>query len=188
MLLEDKKTALLLIDIQQGMNDEAYYGGNRNNRDAEVNAQRILERWRDQSLPVFHVQHSSQHPDSPLHQSSPGFAFKEEVNPHAEESVIVKQVNSAFIGTDLKEQLDRAGIHTLVIVGLTTNHCVSTTARMAGNYGYRIILISDATATFDRVGIRGERYDAETIHLTSLASLNDEFATVVDTETLLSKA
>ena len=74
MKLKDQNPALLLIDIQKGMDDEAYYGGNRNNRDAEANAQRILERWREQDLPIFHIQHSSQNPESPLHQSRRGFA------------------------------------------------------------------------------------------------------------------
>lgn len=185
MKLISAKPALLLVDIQKGLDDEAYYGGNRNNPDAEVNAQRILVRWRALGLPIFHVQHSSQNPASPLHKSNPGFAIKDEVKPVPGEPVLVKNVNSAFIGTGLKERLDQADIKTVVIVGLTTNHCVSTTARMAGNYGYQTILVADATATFDRVGINGEKYDAETMHLTSLASLNDEFAEVVNTETLV---
>lgn len=185
MELHHGKSALLLIDIQEGLKEETYYGGNRNNSSAEANARRILDRWRELSLPLFHVQHSSQNNESPLHASKPGFAFQEVVQPQPGEPVLVKNVNSAFIGTNLKEQLDQLEIRTLVIVGLTTNHCVSTTARMAANYGYETILIADATATFDRIGINGEQYDAETIHQISLASLNDEFATVVDTEELL---
>lgn len=185
MKLKDKKWALLLIDIQKGMDDEANYGGNRNNRNAEANAQRILEQWRGLGLPIFHVQHSSKHPESPLHPSRSGFEIKDEVKPQANEPVLEKRVNSAFIGTDLKQQLDEAGVTTLVIVGLTTNHCVSSTTRMAGNYGYETLLVSDATAAFDTIGINGEKYDAETIHLTTLASLNEEFAKVVTTEQLL---
>lgn len=185
MQLKNGKSALLLIDIQKGLKDESYYGGNRNNSGAEANARRILDKWRELSLPIFHVQHSSQNTESPLHASKPGFALQEIVQPWPGEPVLIKHVNSAFIDTNLKEQLDQLGIKTLVIVGLTTNHCVSTTARMAGNYGYETILIADATATFDRMGINGEKYDAETIHQISLASLNDEFAEVVDTETLI---
>ncbi len=186
MKLDKQNTALLLVDIQQGLDETAYYGGNRNNPNAEANMQRILKQWRSLNLPLFHVQHSSINPKSPLHRSKPGFVIKNEVKPLSDEPVLVKSVNSAFIGTDLQERLNQKGIEALIIIGLTTNHCVSTTVRMAANLGYSTILVADATAAFDSVGINGERYDAETIHLTSLASLNDEFATVVNTETLLS--
>ncbi len=99
--------------------------------------------------------------------------------------LITKKVNSAFIGTNLKAELDAQNIQCVVITGLITNHCVSTTTRMAGNYGYETIVIADATATFDRTGILGEKYSAEIIHLTSLANLKDEFAEVMNTEQLL---
>jgi nicotinamidase-related amidase len=124
---------------------------------------------------------------SKFHQSNKGFEFNENVFPIENEPIITKDVNSAFIGTDLKQQLDKLNINTLVIIGITTNHCVSTTTRMAGNFGYTTYLISDATATFDRIGINGEKYDSETIHLTALASLNEEFATVWNSEKLMSK-
>ena len=100
MKLREKKPALLLIDIQKGMDEEAYWGGNRNNKDAEKYCAQILHRWREMELPVFHVQHSSQNPQSKLHHTHPGFEIKEEVKPLDSEPVIVKNVNSAFIGTD----------------------------------------------------------------------------------------
>ena len=185
MKLRERKPALLLIDIQKGFEDEDYWGGNRNNKDAEIKSGQILNQWRALNLPVFHIRHSSQNPNSKLHASHKGFEIHDSVKPISGEPVITKNVNSAFIGTDLKEQLDEQGINTLVIVGLTTNHCVSTTTRMAGNYGYHTILISDATATFDRMGINGEKYSSEIIHLATLANLKDEFAEILDTDQLL---
>ncbi|MEM9918456.1 MAG: cysteine hydrolase family protein [Bacteroidota bacterium] len=185
MNLKNEKTALLLVDIQKGLDDEAYYGGNRNNPDAEQKMAAILHRWRALGLPLFHIQHSSQNVESPLHRSHPGFEIKPEVKPLAGEPIIVKEVNSAFIGTDLKDRLDAQAIRRLVIIGLTTNHCISTTTRMAGNLGYETILVSDATATFDRIGINGENYSSEVIHLTSLASLQEEFAQIKTTEEVL---
>ena len=65
----------------------------------------------------------------------------------------------ANTGTNLEKQLKDAGINTIVLVGLTTDHCVSTTTRMGGNLGFRVFVISDATATFDRVGPGGKKHD-----------------------------
>jgi nicotinamidase-related amidase len=94
-------------------------------------------------------------------------------------------VNSAFIGTDLEKDLRRDGIDTLVIVGLTTNHCVSTTARMAGNLGFKTYVVSDATAACARLALDGTLRPAEAVHSAALSDLHQEFAAVVDTEEIL---
>lgn len=187
MKLRDKKPALILIDVQKGFLDESYWGGNRNNKEAEKLSGEILEAWRSLSLPIFHIRHSSTNLQSKLHESDPGFEFNDYVLPQNNEPIITKNVNSAFIGTDLKEKLDFQKLDTLVILGITTNHCVSTTARMAGNFGFETYVISDATAAFDRVGIHGEKYEAELVHLMALANLSEEFATILNTEELLRK-
>jgi len=178
------RPALLLVDIQKGFDNIEYWGGQRNNPDAEENAGELLRLWRKHQLPVFHIQHCSSNPESLLHESNEGNDFKDMVKPISSEPVIKKNVNSAFIGTDLKEQLDNLKITSLVIVGLTTDHCISTTARMAGNLGFDTFLVSDATATFNKKGLEGENFTAELIHATALASLNNEFATIVTTDLL----
>lgn len=174
--------ALILIDIQKGFQDVAYWGGDRNNVDAEKKAGELLEIWRSKKLPIFHVQHCSSNPNSILNETNSGNQFQDIVKPLEDETVIKKNVNSAFIGTNLKVLIDNANITNLVIVGLTTDHCVSTTTRMAGNFGYTVYLVSDATATFNKKGLNGEDFSAELIHQTALASLNEEFAQVVNSE------
>jgi len=176
------KPALILIDIQKGFDDIKYWGGQRNNQNAEINAAELLALWRANNLPIFHIKHCSTNPVSLLNEANVGNDFKEIVKPLAGELIIKKNVNSAFIGTDLKYRLDLAKITKLVIVGLTTDHCVSTTTRMAGNLGFDTYLVADATATFNKTGIDGQVFSAELIHETALASLNGEFATVVNTE------
>ncbi len=178
------RPALILIDIQKGFDNIEYWGGQRNNFNAEENAAELLRLWRENDLPVFHIKHCSSNPASLLYETNAGNEFKDLVKPLHNERVIKKNVNSAFIGTSLKEQLDNAKIKTLVIVGLTTDHCVSTTTRMAGNFGFDTFIVSDATATFNKKGPEGKNYSAELIHETALASLNNEFATVITTDFL----
>jgi nicotinamidase-related amidase len=176
-------TALLLIDVQQGLDDPRW--GERNNPGAERNIAALLTAWRRTHRPVIHVQHMSQEPDSPLRPERPGNAFKPEAAPEPGEPIFQKTVNSAFIGTDLEEHLRARQIDTVVVAGLTTDHCVSTSTRMAANLGFRTIVVSDGTATFGRTGPDGEHHSAEQMHRTELASLHGEFATVQRTSEVL---
>jgi nicotinamidase-related amidase len=176
------RPALILVDIQKGFENIKYWGGQRNNPDAELRASELLKIWRENYLPIFHIRHCSTIPTSLLHETNAGNEFNDLITPVAGETIIKKHVNSAFIGTDLQSQLDNANITTLVIVGLTTDHCISTTTRMAGNLGYETFLVADATATFNKRGLDGQNYPAELIHETALASLNKEFATIVTTD------
>jgi nicotinamidase-related amidase len=176
--------ALILIDVQQGMDDPRL--GPRNNDDAEQHITALLDAWRDTGRPVIHVQHMSREPDSPFRPERPGNAFKVEATPLVDEPVFQKQVNSAFIGTDLEGYLRQRGIQELILVGLTTDHCVSTSARMAANLGFTVTVVADATATFDRVSYDGAAFNAEQMHQAALASLHSEFATIRRSQELLS--
>jgi hypothetical protein len=58
---------------------------------------------------------------------------------------------------------------------------------MAGDLGYTTYLVSDATATFDKIGPDNIKIPAETLHQAELACLHREFATVVDTASIVNK-
>jgi nicotinamidase-related amidase len=178
-----RKTALLVIDVQKGLDDPSW--GKRNNPGAESNIALLLSEWRTHELPIIHIRHCSVEPNSPLRPELPGNEFKEEAQPLPEEKQFSKSVNSAFIGTELEKYLHEHDLSSLVIVGLTTDHCVSTSTRMAANLGFKVTLISDATATFDREGYDGAMYSADDIHKINLVSLHGEFCIVRSTEEVL---
>jgi nicotinamidase-related amidase len=175
---------LLLIDVQRGF-DEPYWGV-RNNPAFEGNISRLLAHWRAGKRPLIHVRHMSLEPQSPLRPGQPGNDFRPEASPLPGERIIEKTVNSAFIGTELESCLRERHWETVVIAGISTDHCVSTTTRMAGNLGFETYLVADACATFNRTAHEGTKIDADTVHIAALASLHGEFATVVTTAELLS--
>lgn len=179
MMTKKGSAALIVIDVQKAF-DLGGWGG-RNNPQAEARIAELLKAWRAAGWPVIHVHHVNPAHGSRFDPGGPGAQPKEEALPLPGELVVQKSVNSAFIGTDLEARLRAMGSPALVIVGLTTDHCVSTTARMAGNLGFETYLVSDATATFERTGPNGQHHSAEEMHDTALTSLHEEFGTVVDT-------
>lgn len=178
-----RNTALLVVDMQKGFDDPVW--GPRNNPDAEANVAALIAAWRAANAPIIHIHHNSPDPSGRLRPGTPGNAVKPEARPQENELVFRKTVNSAFIGTGLEAALDTIDTRTLVVVGLTTNHCVSTTVRMASNLGFETFVAADATAAFDRVGLKGEIRRAEDVHNAALSDLQDEFAQILNSDRLI---
>lgn len=179
-----RDAVLLVVDVQQGF-DQFNESLHRNTPELERNIARLLDTWRATGRPIIYVQHLSRLPESPLRPNQPGVEIKTAVRPQPGEPVVQKSVNSAFIGTTLEADLRSAGRRTLVVTGMQTNMCVSTTARMAGNLGFDTYVVSDATATFDNTGPDGRLFAAQLLHDVALADLHREFATVLDTDGVL---
>jgi nicotinamidase-related amidase len=173
------KTALVVIDVQRAFDEWEAAGKHRNNPHAVARIADLLAAFRAARAPIFHIRHEGTRPGSSFLPGGPGYPVKDEAKERDAEPVIVKRVNSAFIGTDLEARLRADDIRRVVICGATTNHCVETTTRMAGNLGFDARLVRDATWTFDRTGPDGDVHTAEAIHAMTLANLNGEFATIV---------
>ncbi|WP_442920000.1 cysteine hydrolase family protein [Metabacillus sp. B2-18] len=184
MNIIENQPALLVLDVQKGFDDP--YWGKRNNLEAENNILTLLTEWRKRNWTVIYSQHLSLEPQSPLHYKNPvGTEFKDSIKPLSGEVIMQKNVNSAFIGTQLETYLKTNQIKTVVITGLSTQHCVSTTTRMSGNLGFTNYLVSDATAAFEITDQNGTYYTPEDIHQTELATLHKEFATIVKTSDVI---
>jgi len=176
--------ALIVVDMQRAFEDAAYWG-RRDNPACEENVGALLAHWRERGRPVVFVRHDSDEPGSPLAPGTPGNAFKDVVE-GTPDLLVTKEVNSAFHGEpSLQAWLDGEGIEQLYVCGITTNHCCETTARLAGNLGYDVRFVLDATHTFDRADPAGEIVPAEEIARVTATNLHGEFATVVDTATAL---
>jgi nicotinamidase-related amidase len=181
------RTALVVVDVQRGFED-AYWTPPplaRNNPACEANVGRLIQAWRAARRPLVFVRHDSIEPGSPLQSGSAGNAFKDVVTGDPD-LLVSKTVNSAFYGSpDLHAWLQEREIPAIAVCGITTDHCVETTARMGGNLGYDVLFVLDATHTFDRVGPDGDTVTAPELARATAASLHGEFATVTTTENLV---
>ncbi|WP_206862302.1 cysteine hydrolase family protein [Lysobacter changpingensis] len=172
----DTRSALIPIDVQCGFDLPPWPP--RNNPAMEANALRVLDAWRRAGLPLIHVRHDSVMEGSVLAPGHPGNAHRPGFVPLEGEPLVTKSVNAAFIGTDLDLRLRRLNIDTVVLFGISTDMCVSTTARVAANLGYRTIVIGDACACFDLKDADGSVIPADAIQRAHLATLRAEFAQV----------
>jgi len=185
-MIPDAQTVLLVVDLQRAIDDPRWSThGPRNNPQAERNVAALLAHWRAEGWMVVHVRHDSTFPDSAYRPGQPGHEFKPEAAPLVGETVVAKQVNSAFVGTGLETLLRQRGCGRLVVAGVITNNSVEATVRHAGNLGFETYLAEDACFTFARPDFRGVVRTAEEVHAMSLANLEGEYCTVVTTEEVL---
>jgi nicotinamidase-related amidase len=179
-------SALIVIDVQRAIDDPVW--GPRNNPQAEQAIALLLQAWRAEGLPIFHVRHVSIEPRSPYRPDAPGHAFKPEAAPAAGEIVVGKTTPDAFAGTELEARLDDLGATTLVVCGALTHNSVESSVRAASARGYRVFVVADACWAVDVVDLAGESWAAEAVHRLSLTHMHREFARVVSLGAALSAA
>ena len=134
-------TGLVVIDVQQGVVDEAY------RRDVVVgNIGALVDKARDEGVPVVWVQHS----DAELNQGSDAWQYVPELVPSADEPLVHKSHGDAFEGTDLEQVLAAAGIGHLVVAGAESDACIRSTIHGAFTRGYDVTLVGDAHTAGDK--------------------------------------
>lgn len=182
--LTAKQTAVIVIDIQ----NEYFPGGKMPIPDgmkALNNSKRIVNFAHKNHMPVFFVQHVGD-ANAPLFAKGSRFAeFHKDLQPVNGDRVITKATPSSFVGTDLKAQLDELGIKQLIITGLMTHMCISSTARDAVPLGFSVIIPEDATATRDLATWDHKVMDHNVLQQSALAAVADVFAEIKTTESLL---
>ncbi len=178
-----QKSALIVIDMQRGMSSGKLPP--RNNPQAEQNMAMLRDAWRQTGNPVINVRHMSRSPSSVFFPGQIGAEFQERFQPLPEEHVVEKNVPDAFVHTGLERWLHVRDIRNVVIVGVSTNNSVESSARTAGNLGFSTVVISDATFAFEQRDFSGTLRSAQEVHLMSLANLDGEYATVRSTAEVL---
>jgi len=182
-MLEPATTVLIPIDMQQAFDGPPW--PRRWNQAVDSNGQALLAAWRQAGAPIIHVRHDSVQAGSTLAADLPGNAFRPGFEPLAGEPVVPKSVNAAFIGTDLDLRLRRMGATRLVLFGISTDMCVSTSTRVASNLGWKVTLVEDACDCFDLPDPRGGVIRAEDIHAAHIATLGAEFCEVTRTAAMI---
>ncbi|MBD8532715.1 MULTISPECIES: cysteine hydrolase family protein [unclassified Massilia] len=176
---------LIIIDMQQGMANPA--AGSRNNPQAEDNIAQLLQAWRAAQGQVVHVRHISRSPDSPFAPGQSGVAFQPALQPLPHEHVIEKNVPDAFINSALERWLRVRDLRRVVLVGVSTNNSVESSARTAGNLGFDTVVVSDATFAFAMRDYAGVQRSADKVHAMALANLMSDYATIQDTRSVLAE-
>jgi nicotinamidase-related amidase len=167
------RTVLLPIDMQAAFDDPKW--PRRWNKDVDRNGRALLAAWRAAGRPIIHVRHDSIEPGSTLAPGTSGNAFRPGFEPLPGEPLVTKSVNSAFIGTDLDLRLKRLRCDKVVVFGITTDMCVSTTVRTGANMGWEMVLVPEACDCFELPDGRGGLIPAEQIHAAHVATLAFEF-------------
>jgi nicotinamidase-related amidase len=176
-----------MIDVQMAFVHDRDAGYLWANAQAEARIADLLAGFRAAGLPVVHIHHHGTDPRDTMHATAPGAVVQPCAAPVGSEPVLIKHGASAFIGTDLAQRLEALGNPSLVLAGGAANVCVESTARMAGNLGFDTTVVGDALINFQKTLRDGRVMPAGDVLAMSLANLEDEFARIADTATVLTE-
>lgn len=176
--------ALIIIDIQ----NDYFHGGNCelvNPMEASLKAKELLEYFRKNKMPVFHVQHINLRKGATYFlPNTKGAQIHENVKPLENEIIIEKNFPNSFLKTNLENELEKQNIKELVICGMMSHMCVDSTTRAAFDLGFDCTLAHDACTTKD-LEFFGEKIKASEVHNSFMSALGSVFAKVVSENEIL---
>lgn len=176
--------SLILVDLQ---ND--YFPGGKmelvETEKATENAQRLLNMFRKENLPIVHIQHVSIRPGATFFvPETHGVEINEMVSPIENEKVVVKNYPNSFRETSLLETLKNHNVSDVIICGAMTHMCIDATTRAAFDYGFNCIVAEDACATKDLI-FKGKTIKASDIHASFMAALSVPYAKIESAEEII---
>jgi nicotinamidase-related amidase len=179
--------ALLVIDMQRDFLLPGGFGESLGNDVSQLRRTieplaALMAAWRARGLPIIHTREGhkpdlSDCPPAKLNRGAPsmrigdqgafgriliqgeyGHDIIDELQPIDGEAVVDKPGKGAFYATQLSEILEKDGIKSLVVTGVTTEVCVHTTVREANDRGYECLVLADCVGSyfpeFQRVGLQ----------------------------------
>jgi nicotinamidase-related amidase len=200
-VIEPKRTAIIVVDMQ---NDFVAAGAPMETPAARAmvpNLARTLKFCRDVGIRVIYTAHVHRKDGcdmglfddlwppianrAGLVDGTPGSDIYRDLAPAPGEHVVKKHRYSGFFGTDLDIILREWGIDTVIICGTTTENCCHATARDAMFRNYRVVFLSDATATFDYPDVGFGAMSANEVHAATLAILSVSTAHVMSADEMM---
>ena len=196
--LDPAHTALLVIDIQNTYmevdpdpNEAARWAPFRARMNGTVipNTARLVAECRARGVEVIFARIACLKPDGrdrSLSQKKPGFNYLllpkdredsqivPELTPEADDIVVIKTTDSALTGTNLRLVLRNMEISDVIVAGIFTDQCVSSSVRSLADESFGVVVVEDCCAAA-----------TEELHLNELRSINMIYCHVVQSEDAL---
>ncbi len=149
-----KKSALLIIDVQNGMFLETnpVFNGD----ELLTKLQLLIAQARHKHIPIFYIQHNAPKGKT-LEFSSKGWEIHPDIKPLEQDVIIQKKTLDSFFHTNLDEELNKREVNHVYITGIQSEACVDTTCRRAFSMEYQVTLVIDAHSTFHTMELSAEQ-------------------------------
>jgi len=140
------RTALIVIDVQESFRVRPNWRAT-NRPDIADRVNRLVHAARDKGDLVVWVLHTEPGTGGAFDPAEGHVRLMDGLKPETGEQVLTKTSHNAFTTTNLRQLLTQHGVNEVMISGIRTEQCCETTARVASDFGYDVVFVTEATAT-----------------------------------------